>query len=87
MRRHACTGRAALRDDADAPALVDIWSDVLRRVGPDQQVEDIRHVIDRVSAMPEERIVVAEVEGQVVGAVHLRATTFSPINLEPRASR
>ena len=68
--------------DTDAPALVHIWSDVMRRVGPDQQIEDIRHVVDRVSAMPEERIVVAEVEGQVVGAVHLRASTFSPINLE-----
>ena len=33
--------------------------------------------------MHEERIVVAEVDGQVVGAVHLRATTLTPINLEP----
>ena len=28
-------------------------------------------------------MVVAEVDGQVVGAVHLKATTYSPINLEP----
>ena len=50
-------------NDADAPALVDVWSDVLRRGDRAQQVEDVGRVIDRVSAMPEERIVVAEVDG------------------------
>jgi predicted N-acetyltransferase YhbS len=69
--------------DTDAPALVDLWSDVLRRGDRSQQVAEVGHVIDRVSAMPEERVVVAEVDGQVVGAVHLKTTTFSPINLEP----
>lgn len=69
--------------DADAAALVDVWEDVLRRVDRTRQMEDVRRVIDRVSAMHEERIVVAEIDGQVVGAVHLKATTFSPINLEP----
>lgn len=69
--------------DADAAALVTLWQDVLRRVDADRMLDDVRRVIDRVSAMSEERIVVAEVEGQVVGAVHLKATTFSPINLEP----
>ncbi len=69
--------------DTDAEALVTLWEDVLRRVDADQMLDDVRRVIDRVSAMHEERIVVAEVDGQVVGAVHLKATTFSPINLEP----
>jgi GNAT superfamily N-acetyltransferase len=69
--------------DADADALVEIWTDVLRRGDRDQQVEELRHVIDRVSAMPEERMVVAEVDDRVVGGVHLKATTYSPINLEP----
>ena len=68
---------------ADAPALVDLWSEVLRRGDRSEQVADAGYVVDRVSAMPEERIVVAEVAGRVVGAVHLKATTFSPINLEP----
>lgn len=67
---------------ADAPALADVWCDVLRRVDREQQVEDLLLVIDRVSAMPEERITVAVVDGVVVGAVHLRATTMSPINLD-----
>lgn len=68
--------------DSDAEALVALWEGVVRRGGRAQQLDDIRTVIDRVSAMPEERIVVAEVDGAVVGAAHLRATTFSSINLE-----
>lgn len=68
--------------DDDAPALVTLWEGVLRRADRARQLDDVRGVLDRVSAMHEERIVVAELESQVVGAVHLRATTFSPINLE-----
>jgi len=68
---------------ADAHALVDVWTDVLRRVERDEQLKDVRQVIDRVEAVPGERITVAEIDGQVVGAVHLRATTVSPINLDP----
>ena len=68
--------------DGDATALVDLWSEVMRRGDRDQQLDDVRHVIDRLSALPEERIVVAEADGEVVGAVHLRVTTCSPINLE-----
>jgi GNAT superfamily N-acetyltransferase len=69
--------------DSDVPALALIWADVLRRVDRDQQVEDVRRIVDRVSALHEERIVVAELDGAAVGAVHLKVTTFSPINLEP----
>jgi GNAT superfamily N-acetyltransferase len=69
--------------DCDVAALAAVWVDVLRRCDHDQQVEDVRRIVDRVSALHEERIVVAEFDGAVVGAVHLRATTFSPINLEP----
>jgi GNAT superfamily N-acetyltransferase len=68
--------------DSDAAALVDLWSEVMRKADRDQQIDDVRHVIDRLSATPEERIVVAEVDDNVVGAVHLRATTRSAINLE-----
>ena len=69
--------------DSDVPSLALIWADVLRRADHDQQVEDVRRIVDRVSAVHEERIVVAELDGAVVGAVHLKVTTFSPINLEP----
>ena len=68
---------------ADAEVLVTLWDTALRKVDRAQQLADVRQVIDRVSAMPEERIVVAEVDDRVVGAVHLRATTMTPINLEP----
>jgi len=68
---------------ADAPALVDVWTNVLRRADRDHQLADVHQVIDRVEAMPGERITVAEVDGRVVGAVHLRATTISPLNLDP----
>ena len=68
---------------ADAHALVDVWADVLRRADREQRLDDVRQVIDRVDAVPGERVTVAEVDGEVVGAVHLRATTISPLNLEP----
>ncbi len=80
MRAHVLMRSATDSDSAD---LVAVWEDVLRRVDHDSQLEDVRRIVDRVSAMPEERIVVAELDGRVVGAVHLKATTFSPINLEP----
>jgi ribosomal protein S18 acetylase RimI-like enzyme len=67
---------------SDAPALVDIWSEVMRKAGRELQLDDIRRILDRVSVAPEERIVVAEVGDNVVGAVHLRASTCSPVNLE-----
>jgi predicted N-acetyltransferase YhbS len=73
--------RSAVAEDAEA--LVALWDTVMRRADHAQQVEDVREVVDRASATPEDRIVVAEVDGHVVGAVHLRATTLSPINLEP----
>ncbi len=67
----------------DAPVLAEVWSEVLRRVDHDQQIADVEAVIARVTPLEEERIVVAEYDGQVAGAVHLRASTLTPINLEP----
>jgi GNAT superfamily N-acetyltransferase len=63
--------------------LAEVWSEVLRRVDHDQQVADLESIIARVTPLEEERIVVAEYDGEVAGAVHLRASTLSPINLEP----
>jgi GNAT superfamily N-acetyltransferase len=80
MRSHVLL-RPAVQDDVDA--LVELWEDVIRRGAYDQQCEDVLRVIDRVSAMGEEQIVVAVSDDRVVGAVYLRATTLSPINLEP----
>jgi ribosomal protein S18 acetylase RimI-like enzyme len=68
---------------ADAPALAELWSEVIRRVDHDEQVADLRSVIERVAPLDDERLVVAEYDGQLAGAVHLRVTTLTPLNLEP----
>ena len=52
--------------------------------GPiDEQNADLEAIIDRVTPPEEERIVVAEYDGAVAGAVYLRGSTLTPINLEP----
>lgn len=67
----------------DADVLTEVWVDVLRRADRAEQAGDLRAIIQRVQSLSDERIVVAEYDGQVAGAVHLRATTISPLNLEP----
>lgn len=81
MMRSQVSLRGAVPEDADR--LVDVWSDVVRRAERAEQVADMVSVIDRVSDLVDERLVVAEFDGEVAGAVHLRATTVSPLNLEP----
>lgn len=81
MTRSLVTLRAAT--PADAPDLADLWTDVVRRVGREDQVGDLRQVISRVDASTDERVVVAEYDGEFAGAVHLQATTMSGLNLEP----
>ena len=68
---------------ADAPHLAELWSDVIRRATPEDQVVDVDTVIARVEASTDERIVVAEYDGEFAGAVHLQATTMSALNTEP----
>lgn len=67
---------------ADVEVLVEVWQDVLRRVERHEQAADLTHVIERVDPALE-RLLVAEYDGQVAGAVYLRATTATPLNLEP----
>lgn len=75
----------SLRDarPQDAEDLARLWSDVMRRADHREQVADLASTIERVDPLLTERLVVAEYDGQFAGAVHLRATTISPINLEP----
>ena len=68
---------------SDAPALVEVWKDVLRRADPAQQLSDIVQVIADAADDPDQRLVIAECDGEVAGAVHLRATTLTAVNLEP----
>ena len=68
---------------ADAPDLAELWTDVIRRVGREDQVADVEAVLARVEASTDERIVVAEYDGEFAGAVHLQATTLTALNQEP----
>ena len=81
VKRTQVSLRSASPDDA--PVLAEVWSEVLRRADHDQQIADLEAIIARVTPLEEERIVVAEYDGDVAGAVHLRASTLTPINLEP----
>lgn len=69
--------------EGDAPALARLWSEILRHGDEESQASDVRAVVERIGGRDDERLVVAEYDGQVAGAVHLRATTLTPINLEP----
>jgi GNAT superfamily N-acetyltransferase len=81
MTRSQVSLRAATPEDA--PLLAELWSDILRRVGPEEQARDMVAVITAVTASTHQRIIVAEYDGQFAGAVHLEESTMSPLNLEP----
>lgn len=81
MSRYSLTTRVATRDDA--PILAELWSDALRRADRSEQLADLELIVKSAAASPEQRVVVVEYDGHVAGAVHLRITTLSPLNLEP----
>ena len=81
MNRSLVSLRSVSPDDA--PHLAEVWTDVIRRVGPEDQALDMESVIAEVLASDHQRIVVAEYDGQFAGAVHLEHTTMSAINREP----
>lgn len=67
----------------DAPVLRDLWHEILRRGTPEEQLADVRQVIAGCEGRDDRSIAIAEFDGEVAGAVFLKATTLSPINLEP----
>lgn len=81
MSRSLVSLRMAVPEDA--PALAELWTDVLRRTGPEDQVADLEVLLKRLDSCPDQRIVVGEYDGEFAGAVHLEATTMSALNLEP----
>ncbi|MFC7503262.1 N-acetyltransferase family protein [Nocardioides sp. CPCC 206347] len=81
MSRYSLTTRSATPQDA--AALAELWSDVVRRADRSEQVADVELIIKNCLVSPEHRVVVVEYEGQLAGAVHLRMTTLTPLNLEP----
>lgn len=68
--------------DADAVILRELWSDVLRPTTREDQVADVRRIVAAGAGDGDTRIVVAEIDGQVVGAVHLRICPVSTLNLD-----
>ncbi|MGN0064505.1 MAG: GNAT family N-acetyltransferase, partial [Nocardioides sp.] len=81
MSRSAVTLRPAR--PTDAPVLAKLWADVLQRGHEDEHEAHCQRIIARTEYDSSERIVVAVYDGEVAGAVHLRSTTVSPLNLEP----
>lgn len=80
MGRSAITIRAAGREDS--VWLAELWSDLLRRADRSELVADLELIVKRAAASPEERLVVAELDGEPAGAVLLRLATVGPLNLE-----
>lgn len=70
---------------ADAPVLAELWGEALRRVDHAEQVADLTRVLTEAGrdARGASRVLVAEHDGEVAGAVLLRVSTLSPLNLEP----
>lgn len=66
----------------DAARLAALWADVLRRGDADDQHADMTRIIGLAGADPDQSIVVAEYDGAVAGAVHLRLKTVTPLNLD-----
>lgn len=67
----------------DAIFLAELWTDSLRRADTQEQVADLETIIKAASESPELSVLVAEYDGQPAGAVYMRLTTLSPLNLEP----
>lgn len=70
----------------DVPALVQIWGDAGRRATCDRRSEagglDSAAAVARIAADPDQRLLVAIIEGQVVGATHLMRAPLSPLHSE-----
>lgn len=81
MSRSSVCLRDAVAEDV--PRLVEIWGEVLRRADLVDQEADLAQVLAKAAEDPAVRVVVAELDGVVGGAVYLRATTVSPLNPEP----
>jgi predicted N-acetyltransferase YhbS len=81
MGRANVTMRPATVDDTEV--LLDLWADALRRGSVDARREDVLGIVRSAEADPDSCVLVAEVDGRVAGAVHLHATTISPVNKEP----
>src|SRR4051794_38978072 len=67
----------------DVAFLVELWGDMLRRADRQEQVTDLELIVKEAAESAERRLVVAEYDGEPAGAVLLRVTPMTPLNLEP----
>lgn len=67
----------------DAPALSRLWGEIVRRGEDRDPVADMRTIIDQVQSRVDERLVIAEYDGELAGAVLLRIAPLTPLHLEP----
>lgn len=67
----------------DATFLVGLWQDSIRPGEMSEQVADLELVIKTAAESAEQRLLIAEYDGERAGAVYLKASTFGPLNLEP----
>lgn len=81
MSRMPLSVRAAVA--GDVAVLREVWADVLRRGSVAEQEADVLGVIADCADRNDRYIAVAEIDGEVAGAVLLQATTLTPLNLEP----
>lgn len=81
MSRHALMVRDARPDDA--AALMDLW---VRAGNTSVEVQrpaaEVSATLASVSTSPDERLLVAELGGTVVGTLHLRRSPISPLHTE-----
>ncbi|MGL5808777.1 MAG: GNAT family N-acetyltransferase [Nocardioides sp.] len=67
----------------DAVALAELWIEIVRPVDGRDPVASMVAIIEGVQELPGQRLVVAEYEGVVVGAVLLRVMPLTPLHVEP----
>jgi ribosomal protein S18 acetylase RimI-like enzyme len=80
MSRTPVSLRRATLDDT--VFLADLWQHSLRRADLQEQVADLELIIKSCQESAEQRLVIAEYDGEPAGAVLLCVSTLSPLNLE-----
>lgn len=66
----------------DAAALLDVWAPLPGRDDTSVVLQDAAASVARIAADPDQRLLVARVDGSVAGAVHLMRAPISPLHSE-----
>jgi GNAT superfamily N-acetyltransferase len=79
-RSSVCLRQATVND---VPFLVELWDGALRRADRQEQVHDLEIIVKDAAASAEQRLLVADYDGEPAGAVFLEVTTLTALNREP----